>query len=82
MSLCAKSAKAVSTIRIKISIALAKKNRARIERQIKGDINMDCPWYLGLHATEECIRTCPINADNRNSSICPECIDDESGEDD
>lgn len=33
---------------------------------------MDCPWYLGFEATEECIKTCTITEENRDNSICPE----------
>jgi len=33
---------------------------------------MDCPWYLGFQATEECLKTCPITEENRDYSICPE----------
>ena len=33
---------------------------------------MYCPWYLGLEATKECIRTCPITEENRDNSVCPE----------
>ena len=33
---------------------------------------MDCPWYLGFEATEECIKTCTITSENRDISICPE----------
>ena len=35
---------------------------------------MDCPWYLGFEATEECLKTCPITDENRDNSICPESI--------
>ena len=33
---------------------------------------MDCPWYLGFQATEECLKTCTITEENRDYSICPE----------
>lgn len=36
------------------------------------DKQMDCPWYLGLEATEECLKTCTITNENRDNSICPE----------
>lgn len=37
---------------------------------------MNCPWYLGLNATEECIKNCTITAENRDMSICPETVYD------
>lgn len=39
---------------------------------IKGGNMMNCPWYLGFDATEECIKTCTITSENRDISICPE----------
>ena len=33
---------------------------------------MDCPWYLGLEATEECLKTCTITEENRDTSVCPQ----------
>ena len=33
---------------------------------------MDCSWYLGFEATEECLKTCTITESNRYSSLCPE----------
>ena len=33
---------------------------------------MDCPWYLGFQATEECLKNCTITEENRDDSICPE----------
>lgn len=38
---------------------------------------MDCPWYLGFDATEECIKTCTITSENRDISICPESYCDD-----
>lgn len=38
---------------------------------------MECPWYLGLKATEECIKKCPINEHNRDIAICPIDPDEE-----
>lgn len=38
----------------------------------EGEKSMDCPWYLGFEATEECIKTCTITKENRNNSVCPE----------
>lgn len=32
---------------------------------------INCPWYIGFYATEECIKTCTITAENRDISICP-----------
>lgn len=37
-----------------------------------GNDEMDCPWYLGLKATEECLKTCTVTEDNRDNSVCPE----------
>lgn len=43
-----------------------------IDSKFRKEDQMDCPWYLGLDATEECIKTCTITAENRDVSICPE----------
>lgn len=36
---------------------------------------MNCPWYLGFEATEECLKTCTITEENRDYSLCPEAAD-------
>lgn len=41
---------------------------------------MDCPWYLGFEATEECIKTCHITEDNWDKSVCPESASEDDDE--
>jgi len=36
---------------------------------------MACLWYLGLEATEECIKTCTITEKNRDICVRPETLD-------
>lgn len=37
-----------------------------------------CPWYLGRwKVSDDCDKTCPITAENRDTSMCPECYDDD-----
>ena len=37
-----------------------------------------CPWYLGRwKVSDNCDKTCPITAENRDTSICPECYNDD-----
>lgn len=32
---------------------------------------MDCPWYLGFEATEECVKECTVTNENRDIVLCP-----------
>ncbi len=48
------------------------KSSPALKGHTKGANTMDCPWYLGFQATEECIKNCTITAENRDDSICPE----------
>lgn len=37
-----------------------------------------CPWYLGRwKVSDDCDKTCPITAENRDTSMCPECYNDD-----
>lgn len=57
-----------------------KELKAEIERRIKVKneeidkwMDLHCPWYLGRwKVSNDCDKTCPITAENRDTSMCPE----------
>ena len=47
------------------------------EKKLKEWVDAHCPWYLGRwKVRDDCDKTCPITAETRNTSMCPEEYDD------
>lgn len=54
-------------------------NAGKVKNKEKDEwMDAHCPWYLGRwKVSNNCDKTCPITAENRDTSICPECYNDD-----
>ena len=49
-----------------------------MDNELREWLDKHCPWYLGRwKISKDCDKTCPITAENRDTSMCPECYEDD-----